>query len=73
MPAMSEARKLGSAAAKVGFDWASAGDVLAKGARRARGACEQSCCRRPLTAAKQAPHREAVAIEEEFGDLSCSR
>ena len=58
MPAMLEASKLGSRAAKVGFDWASADEVFAKVEE------EVAELRAEMTA-----EPDAERVEEELGDL----
>jgi ATP diphosphatase len=62
MPAMMEAGKLGSKAAKVGFDWPHAGGLVAK-LREEIGELEAE-----MISAGTA-ERKRAAIEEEFGDL----
>jgi uncharacterized protein YabN with tetrapyrrole methylase and pyrophosphatase domain len=58
-PALLEASKLGSKAAKVGFDWPDARDLLEK--------VEEEC--RELEAEMKAGETNAAAVEGELGDL----
>lgn len=59
MPALLESQELGKRASKVGFDWSDAGGLLAKVGE------ETTEIRREL----EKPERDAVAVEDEVGDL----
>ena len=59
MPALIEAAKLGQRAARVGFDWPSAGDLLLKLDEEARELHEEI----------KRPHGNRNALEDELGDL----
>jgi ATP diphosphatase len=61
MPAMLEAGKLGSSAAKVGFDWPSPDGLFHK--------LEEEIAELQTELARPAESKSASAIEEEFGDL----
>jgi ATP diphosphatase len=65
MPAMLEARKLGSRAAKVGFDWPSAAGLFEKLDEE----IAELKAELPETAAAQHSTQPSAAVEEEFGDL----
>lgn len=61
MPAMVEARKLGTRAAKVGFDWSAADDIFAK--------LEEEIAELRVEIRKEPKVGNSEAIEEELGDL----
>ena len=65
MPALTEARKLGSAAARIGFDWEGAQGVLQK-AREELDELERELNPSAGRAEQATPHD---AIEDEFGDV----
>jgi ATP diphosphatase len=70
MPAMTEARKLGSKAAKVGFDWPDASGLLDKlREETAELQVEIDGVLKPTSQKRDVGHPDLSAVEDELGDL----
>jgi len=70
MPAMTEARKLGAKAAKVGFDWPDVSGLVEKlREETAELQVEIEAVLEPTSQKRDAGHPELSAVEDELGDL----